>query len=330
MRVARFCRRFLGSQVVDNFVTTGEMIMGRVFELRAIGSFDGIEDENMPWSMWLPYRQVRSERFVCEETKEVWQRIFGVSVLCEDDDNPEDDLIDDFEEVPEGLICWQGKKGTVPEVGDVLRIVGPRRNVIFEEVISGDVTLHGRKYMSAEKQADFAMDLVRDLEQDVKKVLTGGDDGYFDYQRLRENSAGSSEVQERVPISLRGLNFELVLDEFSVASETIWNKYRYEDGKLVSTPHSVSPGDKWYQARIYAGDNGKDTFPASWGFVAGNQKDYISVCWGVGGAAEAAVKVQGVLDNLREPVDSLLEKASARSAASAEARNVELDHELGK
>lgn len=285
--------------------------MGKVYELYVLEGLKDIEAEEFPFSIWLPYVRLESERFRCKETGEVWHRFEGVTIYSEDDDYPEGDLIEEGEKTPEGLVCWQGKKGTVPEAGDVFRVLDGNNQVVFEEVISGNVSLYGREYMSAEKKAEFGINMVRNLEREIKSVLVAGDDGYSVYSRLKDISTGSSHSQVRLPVSFRGLNFEVAFDEYEVNTGVTLNFYHYDGESLVRSERTLSPSDKWYQVRIYA---------------AGDEKDFISACWGLGNVSDAVVKVQGILD--KSSLDSRIADAIVRSNAAQGPGLVSLDNEV--
>ena len=147
---------FTGNFIYRKIIVTVHVeevnFMSNIIKVRALEDFKGMQPEEWPFHVWLPYKQINSERFISEDTKEIWHRFDSVSIFDEDD--PDDDLIEETEEFPDNIVSWLGKSGTIPAVGDTFQVLDHDNNVLFEETIHGTEALFGAKYAIAEKKAD--------------------------------------------------------------------------------------------------------------------------------------------------------------------------------
>ncbi len=103
---------------------------------------------NLPSSIWLPYEQRLSERYICEDDKQVYERFREISTLYENDDFPDDDLETENTTLPEGLIAWNSSSGKLC-VGTVIRVKGCDGEILFEEEIIGEMRLGRLTYFVA-------------------------------------------------------------------------------------------------------------------------------------------------------------------------------------
>lgn len=281
--------------------------MSKIYELYALEKLEEMHAEEMPVDIWLPYVQLESERFVCRETGEVWERFEGVTVYMEDEDYPEGDLIEENERVQEGFVCWQGKKGEVPEAGDVFRVLDEKREVVFEEVISGEERLYGWKYASAVKEGEFARDLLLDMEQ----ALKGGFGDSFGNNLLNyvelENRSHMDEIknEEKILFNMRGIPFVMIVDEREVYTPCKLTFYEADGMHIHSYERELAAGDKWFDVRYRAVH---DTGPA------------MCVGWGIGSSRVAAEKVKSLLDSMLhyESLDGRIADAAKRAVGPAD------------
>ena len=271
--------------------------MGKIYELQAMEGLLNMEAEEMPLDIWLPYVQLESERFICKDSGEIWQRFEGVTVYMEDEDYPEGDLIEEFEKAPAGLVCWQGKKGAVPEAGDVFRVMDGNNQVVFEEVISGTTWLLGKHYACAQKEGEMTRDLLLDMEQTLKGNM--GDmfgNNLLNYAGLEEASSMEEiKYEEKILFYMRGIPFFMIVDERETHSPCRLTFYEADGMRIHGYEQELAAGDKWYEVKYRAVS---DEGPA------------MCVGWGVGSAKEAAEKIRGLLE---KPLEEKLEEAQERS-----------------
>ena len=276
--------------------------MGKVYELYALEGLLDMEAEELPLDIWIPYVQLESERFICKDTGEVWQRFEGATVYMEDEDYPEGDLIEEVERVPEGLVCWLGKNRETPEPGDVFRVLDRSNAVVFEETISGEARLYGRTYASAVKEGDFTRTLLLDVEQAVKSGL--GDSfgsNLCNYVALEDATVMVSLGQEKVEFTARGIPFELIVDEYETKLPCRLSFFEADGKHIHSYERNLSEGDKWVSVHycpVRGGGPG------------------MTVGWGIGTAENTAVKIRNILDAVTR--DFSLEGRLAAAAKSAE------------
>ena len=222
--------------------------MSNTYRLRPIESVEGIHAEPFPFNIWLPYVQLESERFVCEDTKEIWHRFSSATCYEESDEDPEGDLLEESESLPDGLVAWLGKKGTVPEVGDVFQVLDRKNQVIFEETISGTEKLYGKNYSTAQKTSEFAWETISRLGTEIKNLL---DKDYQSSIGVDNSIRGASPKEptyfEELTVSLRGIPFRLRVNEF--ATYLPFRRYSYETGQLGYK--DIPAGHHWYQLQYY-------------------------------------------------------------------------------
>lgn len=261
--------------------------MSKIYSLYALDNLMDFEAEEMPLDIWLPYVQLESERFICQDTGEVWHRFEGVTVYMEDEDYPEGDLLEEGVKVPEGLVCWQSKKGTLPELGDVFRVLDRDNQVVFEEVISSKTELYGKKYASAQKEGAMTRDLLLDIEQALRCGL--GDSFGNNLLNYAELEAGShmDEIknEEKVLFSVHGISFVMIVYERETHSPCKLTFYEVDGKSLHSYEQRMAAGDKWFDVCYKAAN---DSGPA------------MCVGWGIGNAQEAAKKAQRVIGTFIE------------------------------
>lgn len=264
--------------------------MGKIYEIYALESLQEMEAEEMPYDIWLPYVRMESERYICKESNEVWHRFEGVTVYMEDEDYPEGDLIEETEKVFDGLVCWQGVNGTVPEFGDVFRVLDQENQVVFEETISGASRLYGRYYASAVKAGDFTREILNQIEIDLKYGLgdtfTNNLCVYVDLKALSSSQVKTGE--EKVDFSARGIDFHVFVEEHTAEKAGTVKFLGCVDGKFIHNDVEMKSGDKWYEVS-YNSVAGRNAGSA--GMVVG---------WGIGSASEAVVQVREILDNSLE------------------------------
>lgn len=282
--------------------------MGKVYELYALESLLDMETEELPLSMWLPYVQLESERFLCKETGEIWHRFEGVTVYMEDEEFPEGDLLEEVEKLPDGLISWQGQKGAVPEAGDVFRVLDSNNQVVFEETISGESKLYGVSYATSIKEEPLARDLLRNVEQALKGGL--GDAFTNDlciYAALEDSQSVEAAIPEKTDFSVRGIRFVMFVEEREATAPVKLRFYDVVDGNVIDRTTNLLPGDKWYEV-------GYNT-------SAGGSAGY-AVGWGLGSAKEAAEKIRVLLDKVLDSPSLAGRLGDAFSRAGARGKDV--------
>jgi len=277
--------------------------MSEVYRLYAIESFDGMLPENPPFNIWLPYVQVNSERFFCRETNEVWHRFKDVCQLSEDDDYPEGDLIEDTEELPEGLVSWHGKNGIQPKSGDVFQVYDKNNNLLFEETIHGTVMLHGRTYAIAQKMAPLCWEAIGATKDQVNDVLGA------DFKRLPDPSSSLVSVSATEPVStqsfkslIRGIPFRIQVDEYVTTADcSIMN---FKDNNFHDQP--VAAGENWYivSCMTESDSSKRERFG-----------------WGLGSGKEAILKLEKGLssDRAKAPLAEQIRTAASRQVFESHA-----------
>ena len=252
--------------------------MSNTFKIRALENFDGMAAENWPFHVWLPYVQINSERFICDETKEIWHRFSAVTVFYENDDHPDGDLIEDREDLPKGLVSWHGKSGIVPKEGDTFRVLDNNDNVIFEEVVSGTSRLYGQVYATAEKQAPFSWEEIDGMKTTVVRAL--GETFRFHRDpdpQLLAVSPQKPVNMEILSTPIRGIPFCIRIDEFVSSKDCELTEYK--DGKFLY--HPFPTGGHWYEV-MYCTE--KDPNYAR------------SIGWGQGTAKEVSLRLSQALN----------------------------------
>lgn len=97
----------------------------------------GMRYEKLPFDMWLPYKRHKSE--VYSGMVYSHYRFDEAIVYWENDDDPEDDLVEELIKIPDGYVAWARKSrcSTIhPRVGDIFHVLCPTTGeVLFTETI---------------------------------------------------------------------------------------------------------------------------------------------------------------------------------------------------
>ena len=275
--------------------------MSEVYRLNAIESFDGMLPENPPFNIWLPYTQLNSERFLCRETNEVWHRFKDVCQLSEDDNYPEGDLVEDFEELPDGLVGWQGKNGAHPNPGDVFRVYDKNNNLLFEETIQGTAMLHGHTYATAEKAAPFSWEAIGETKRQAQDVLGEA------FKCLPDPSNALVCASQPEPVStqefksrIRGIPFRILVDEYVTTSDC--SIMIFKDNNFQYQP--VAAGENWYIVSCMTESDS-------------TKRERIG--WGLGSGKEAFLSLENVLSTgmAKAPLSEQIRSAASRQAAGS-------------
>lgn len=163
---------------------------------------------DLPFDLWLPYEQRLSERYICEENGQVYERFQEISVLYENENDPDDDLETDMLKLPESLVAWNTTDSLT--AGTIIRVKGHDGNIIFEEKIIDTRRLGRLHYFVAEKRAPLLMASYSKLEYELR--FAGS---FWDQmpKRLAEDSAAGPAV---LKVNVRGSLFEVVLQQMVV------------------------------------------------------------------------------------------------------------------
>ncbi len=224
-----------------------------LYKMRALERLADMEGSDMPFSVWLPYTLLNSERFVFEETGEVWHRFNNVTLYVENEEYPAGDLIDETEEAAAGFVCWQRKNGRMPEVGDVFQVVDGKNQVLFEEIISDESFMFGKKYMTAEQKEPMVCERLFEMGQEFQKGLDGSfTDSFMKQRHLKEYSHLDFSGREVLPVRMRGLDFRVVVSEYEVNKDIGFNVYTHNDEGIRSQWIDLVPGDKWCEVKYAA------------------------------------------------------------------------------
>lgn len=157
-----------------------------------------------PMDMWLPYEHILSERYICEENDAVYERFREVTVLFENEENPDDDLETEILKFPETLVAWNTT--SILTIGTTIRVRGYDGNIIFEEKIVSTHHLGRLHYFVAERQAPLLVDSYSKLENELRFVGSFWND---DPKRLAEDpTVGPIVLQTCVRGSIYVVNLQ--------------------------------------------------------------------------------------------------------------------------
>ena len=270
--------------------------MSDVYKLHPIEDMES----KFPFSIWLPYTHLNSERFVCEDTKKVWHRFSSVTIYSENDDYPEDDLLEDSEYLPDGIVSWQRADGKTPKIGDVFQVMDRQGKVLFEETIGGVGQLFGKNYSVAPKNGDFIWEAIHKVEASIESRLGKSYSRSFDppYSLSKASPEGVKALEE-FSVVIRGIPFNVRVEEY-ISSEKC-RRMLYENG--VFHDEDLPAGHHWYTIRYFM------------------QKDPSRVRmfgYGDGTAKEVADKLRSILtqEGHKSSLDAMIHSAEGRSVTS--------------
>ena len=117
----------------------------------------GMQYEKLPFDMWLPYKRHKSERYANAAFR--FHRFEEAIVYWENDDNPEDDLVEELIEIPKGYVAWarNGRWYSSLNIGDEFHVVCPTTGeVLFTEIIVEVRRIHGWDCALAKRAVESA------------------------------------------------------------------------------------------------------------------------------------------------------------------------------